>query len=333
MTVPGPDRKPWRMPWNVMEAVRQQLIFAVTTFHITSIRRMPRPYPPPSGISTTTSHMASSTRHLSPKSALTRATPFYQFFISLSVPVSLSAYVPSSSGSLVVYVALSVAFSATASAFLASSSHPLICYARIPEGPPERLLFSLWTAHSISSYVGTESFTCNGLTYREIFSLVGCTWQYRPTRSAVIQSRVTQAGGGAWLTTYLYHHFIWCQDYLWRGGSSPSSLYIAHPASSILFLQYSFKFVFIARSRRRRRDLIYTGSRQVEILALMSLHASSNIQAFLLASLAFGFGICLCSYMKSPFSIVEVVRVRRWGAYFSPEVLGFFPQGGTIEAS
>ena len=85
--------------------------------------------------------MASSVSRRLPKSALTRAITFYQFISSFLIPVSLSASVPSSYGTLVASTSSSTSssdfFAAATSASLASSIHPLICSAHIPEVTPE----------------------------------------------------------------------------------------------------------------------------------------------------------------------------------------------------
>ena len=112
-------------------------------------------YAHPSGVRTTIFQVDSSVSCPYPNSACTRATTFYQFVISVftvpvislisiylpahvvtvSVPITLSFFVPSSYGSPVTYAV----FSLSASAFLAYLSHLLICSALIPEGPLERL--------------------------------------------------------------------------------------------------------------------------------------------------------------------------------------------------
>ena len=127
--------------------------------------------------------MDSSARLPSLNSAYTRATTFFQFIssvvaavssassppapiVTVLVPVPLYVSVPSSSDSMVVSTSSSAAVSADASTLLAYSSYPLIQYALIIEGPLERLLLSLQTAHSILFSVGTEFYTWNGLTDR-----------------------------------------------------------------------------------------------------------------------------------------------------------------------
>ena len=154
----------------------------------------------------------------SPKSFLTRAATFSQFFSSFLIPVSFSASDLSSSGPLVASAASFYAFSATAYAFLASSSHSLICFARINEGPLERLFCSLWIAHSILYSVGTKSSTWYGSVDSIILPPRGCMWQYRFTCSAVIRSRVTRTGDGARLNAALYYPLIRYQASLWRWG-------------------------------------------------------------------------------------------------------------------
>ena len=139
----------------------------------------------------------------------------------------------------------------------------------------------------------------------------GCTWQYRSTRSAIIQKRVTRAGSGAQLTAALCHSFIRCQDSLCRGSSAPNRLSIAYPASSVLSFLSSLRLVLIARPRRRRRVWFCADSRRAETLLLTSLHVSSKIHTFFLASRAFGLGIAPRRPTKSLSSLLGVVRGRR----------------------
>ena len=84
-----------------------------------------------------------------------------------------------------------------------SASHPLMCSARILDGPPDLLRRSFLTAASISSSVGTESSMFVGSTVTGIFSPVDGTWPYSSVRSAVIRSSVARAGGGPLFATDL----------------------------------------------------------------------------------------------------------------------------------
>ena len=105
--------------------------------------------------------------------------------------------------------------------------------------------------------------------------------------------------------------FIWCQDSLWRGGSSPSSRSISSPASSIHRLLSPLRLVLIERPRHRMRDWYLSRTWRAETLLSMSLRISAGVHAFLLASQAFGLGMVLRRAAESPSSLVGVVRGQR----------------------
>ena len=131
-----------------------------------------------------------STSRPSPKAALTRATAFYQCVIS-SVSVSLFYSVSYLPGPPTTSTAPAAAFDAAAFSFHtysfslhAYTNHHFSCSALIPEGPSEQWFLRRLTAPSISTYVGTESYTWNGSTDTGMFSPLGGTWRYRSTHSA-----------------------------------------------------------------------------------------------------------------------------------------------------
>ena len=80
-------------------------------------------------------------------------------------------------------------------------------------------------------------------------------------------------------------------------------------------------------------DLYLAVSRRAETLSSMILHVATNIHAFFLGSQGLGLGMDLCRAANIPSPFVGVVGGRRGGALVPPEVLGVFPQGGTVEAS
>ena len=122
----------------------------------------------PLGIRTTVYHMDYSASRPSPKSSLTRANTFSQFISSLTY---ISPSPPPSFPPLVLWSPSSPTPTSSP-----PTNHPLICSYCIPEGNPEQLLRSLWTAQSISSSLGTKSSTWNDLTDRGILSPGGCMW-------------------------------------------------------------------------------------------------------------------------------------------------------------
>ena len=133
-------------------------------------------------------------------------------------------------------------------------------------------------------------------------------WQYRLNRSAMIRFRVTQVGCGARLNSALYHPFIQFQASFWRGGSTPSSFSLTLPYSSAFCCQFPFRLALIAWPRHRRKVWL----RRAETLFLMSLHLSSKIQSFFLASCVFGFGVALWRAAKSLSFLVGEVGGQRW---------------------
>ena len=157
--------------------------------------------------------MASSTRRPSPKSAISRATTFSQFNICADVFYFLSSVsFPPVTLSTAAIPSINAAFSATASSFCAYINHPFKLSACISEASPERWFHSRLTNHSISSSVGTNSSTGNGSMDTGMFHPRCGTWWYRFTRSTVIRSRLTKAGGGEQSNAAQYHPFTPCND-------------------------------------------------------------------------------------------------------------------------
>ena len=101
-------------------------------------------------------------------------------------------------------------------------------------------------------------------------------------------------------------------------GVPPSSFYISPRASSILLLQSPVRITFSLRPRRCRKFWLRTRSRCAETLSSMSLHVSSKIQAFFLASHVFVFGIDFRKAANITPSLVEVVRSLRRGRVHRP---------------
>ena len=62
---------------------------------------------------------------------------------------------------------------------------------------------------------------------------------------------VIHAGGKARPATTLYHHFIWCNDSLWWGGSEVRRSSILPPAVSTYGFQSAFKLDAIWQMRRQ----------------------------------------------------------------------------------
>ena len=123
--------------------------------------------------------------------------------------------------------------------------------------------------------------------------------------------RVNQAGAGARSTADLYHPFIWCQDYFWRGCSTARSVSISLPASSVLHRRYSFRIVLIARPRRRMRDWSCAGFQCADTLMSTRLHVASKIQLFFLDSFDLGFEIVLLKAANILSSLIGVVGGSR----------------------
>ena len=122
----------------------------------------------------------------------------------------------------------------------------------------------------------------------------------------MIRSRVTQAGGSAWLTAALYHPFIRYQVSLWRWGYIYRGVSISPPASTILLCRYAFRIALIVRSRRCMRDWSYARSHIAVTLVPESLHVASRIQLFFLASLVLRFRIALHRAANIPSSLFRV---------------------------
>ena len=86
---------------------------------------------------------------------------------------------------------------------------------------------------------------------------------------------------------------------------------ISSSASSILCLRYDFRIALIVRLRLLKRDWTHSRSFRADTLVLTSLHTAYDIQALLLASIAFNFGIALRRSAKSLSSLIRVVGGRR----------------------
>ena len=108
----------------------------------------------------------------------------------------------------------------------------------------------------------------------------------------------------------LYHPFIWCPDYLWKGESEVRRSSILPPAVSTCGFQSAFKLAVIWRLRRQRRPWLCAGSWRMETLMSTSLHMSAKIHVLFLDYFALGLGIIQRRSMKSPSSFVGVVG--RW---------------------
>ena len=154
-----------------------------------------------------------------------------------------------------------------------------------------------------------------------IFSPGGGLYQYRSTCSAMIRSRVTQAGGGTRSTTAQYHPFIQCQASRWSRGSDTSSRSTSLPASSVLRLRSPINISFIARPNLQIISWSLAGSWRAETLLSASLHVVAEIHTFLRTSLALGFGKTLYRAAKIPSSFVRVVGGRRGGRLLLPRYL------------
>ena len=111
------------------------------------------------------------------------------------------------------------------------------------------------------------------------FPECGMYW-YRSTRSAVIRSSLTQAGGGAGSTASRYHPFIRCQASWWSGESNPGSRFTSSSASSVLRLRSPFNIALMAQSNLRMILWYLVGSHQEETLSLTILHMVVEIHAF-----------------------------------------------------
>ena len=138
---------------------------------------------------------------------------------------------------------------------------------------------------------------------------------------------VTQAGSGVRSNSALYHPFIHFQSSLWRGGPAPNRRSIYLPVSSVRRLLSLFWVAFIVRPRSWVWTWSLAESRRTETILLTSLHMSSNINAFYLASLAFVLKMDLCRATKSTSSIVGVVRGQRVSRVRLPRYLVCFLRG------
>ena len=137
-----------------------------------------------------------------------------------------------------------------------------------------------------------------------IFSPGSGIWQYSVTRSSLIQSRVTQEGGGTWLAAALYRPSIQFYASLCRVGYEASSASISPPTSSVLRRRSNFKLTLIGHLRLRISDWSWSGSWSVDTLVFTNLHVDANIHMLFRASRSFGFVLDLHRVPKSPSSLV-----------------------------
>ena len=140
---------------------------------------------------------------------------------------------------------------------------------------------------------------------------------YSAILSAVIRSRVTQAGGGARWTAAVYHPLIRCHDSWIKGGSAPTSASNYAPTSSARCLISVFKLALMARSSLLTIVWTFSVSRRAETLLSTSLRVAAEIHSFLLAYHTRGFGTALCRAAKILSSLVGSVSSRR-GSFFRP---------------
>ena len=175
----------------MMEDVKRRFRITATTFHITSMRPMPRYSFFSLGIRTTACQVASSARSPYLKVVCTNSTTLAQF----SAPSRVS-YRPPPSLSVVSPLIFPIR---------ATAIHSFRSSARIHDVPPARLLRRRLTAHSISPSSGTPYFTSKDSISTGMLSPGGGIHLYSATLSAIIRLSVSQAGGGARSTAALYH--------------------------------------------------------------------------------------------------------------------------------
>ena len=134
--------------------------------------------------------------------------------------------------------------------------------------------------------------------------------------------------GGARSTAAQYRPFYRRQASRWRGGSDRSSVFIFLPASSSRLLLSPFKIYAMVRPNLRIRAWSFAGSWRTKTIPSTILHVASKINAFFLATRAWGFGTALHRAAKILFSLVGAVGGWRGSCLCPPRCLACPLRGG-----
>ena len=116
----------------------------------------------------------------------------------------------------------------------------------------------------------------------------------------------------------MYCPFIWDHDYLCRGGYEARSSLIYPPDVSSHRCRPALNIDLIWELKHRMISWSRAVSLHMDTLVWMSLHTSSTIHMFLLASRDLGFGISLQRSANILYYLVGVVRGRRGSRVLHP---------------